>query len=75
MWCCNAVCVVGSRFQAARNKNEKEDVVSEYEDEVDCCGDCCCLGPHLIFVYLRWFQVCSKINCLGMLLDGVICCI
>ncbi|CAB4301954.1 unnamed protein product [Prunus armeniaca] len=42
-------------FQDTGNKNEKEDVVSEYEDKIDCCGDHHSHRLCDIFVNLPWF--------------------
>lgn len=47
----------GSRFQAARYKDEEEDVVSEHEDKADCLGHHHCINPHHNLVRLPWLQM------------------
>ena len=50
----------GTRFQAARNQNEKEDVDPEYEDETDCFRYHRCDCDDHLFVYMPSLQV---LNC------------
>ncbi|BBG98340.1 vesicle-associated membrane protein 726 [Prunus dulcis] len=56
------------RFQDTGNKNEKEDVVSEYEDKIDCCGDHHSHRLCDIFVNLPWvdiinhYHICAPCN-------------
>ncbi|RWW43041.1 hypothetical protein BHE74_00051338, partial [Ensete ventricosum] len=47
----------GTRFQAARDKDEEEDVDAEYEDKADCLGHYHCTDPHHNLVSLPWLQM------------------
>ncbi|URD95643.1 vesicle-associated membrane protein [Musa troglodytarum] len=46
-----------TRFQAARDNDEEEDVDAEYEDKVDCLGHYHCTDPHHNLVSLPWLQM------------------
>ncbi|CAL9210446.1 unnamed protein product [Musa hybrid cultivar] len=46
-----------TRFQAARDTDEEEDVVSEHEDKADCLGNYHCTYPHHNLVSLPWLQM------------------
>lgn len=49
--------LAGSRFQAAGDKDEEEDVVTEHEDKADCFGHHYCINPHHNIVCLPWLQM------------------
>ena len=53
LWWCNA----GTRFQAARNPDEEEDVVPEHEDQADSFGNLNRLDSHHCPICLQWIQV------------------
>lgn len=54
--------ISGTRFQAARNKDEEENVASEYEDKIDCVGHHHCTNSHYYPVCLPWLQVLISID-------------
>lgn len=47
----------GTRFQAAGNPDEEEDVVAEHEDQADSFGNLNRVDSHHCSIRLQWFQV------------------
>lgn len=54
--------ISGSRFQAAGNKDEKENVATEYEDKTYCLGHHHRTNPHHYLVCLPWLQMLVWMN-------------